>query len=107
MELVKGTQSRLAMQNAAGVSENVVLDKQMKDNLAKIDQIENGFSKEIETNQDSELTIQLSPEREALLKQIEAEIMESMKESNDHDYETFIPNSAKSAMQKFQMDEDF
>lgn len=107
MELVKGTESRLAMQNAAGVLEEVVLDKRIKDNLAQIDQIEDGFSEEIETNHDSALKLEQNPERKALLKQIEDEIMASMKDSNDHDYETFIPNSAKSAMQKFQMDEDF
>lgn len=107
MELVKGTESRLAMQNAAGVLEKVVLDKQIKDNLAQKDQIEDGFPEEIETNHDSVLKLEQNPERKALLKQIEDEIIASMKDSNDHDYDTFIPNTAKSAMQKFQMDEDF
>ncbi|CAO1346128.1 unnamed protein product [Diamesa serratosioi] len=107
MALVKGTESRLALQNTTGVLEKIVSNEKTKYNLSQIDQIEDGFSKDIKSNHDSELKMQQNPEREALLKQIEEEIMESMKESNDHDYEMYISNIAKSAMQKFQMDEDF
>lgn len=117
MELVKGNDGRLALEAAGSVVDSILINKHMNDDVAALEQVVYGTLKEIESNlglSDDDANVPADSfdpviqEREALLRQIEAEINDSVKSTNNFDYENFTPNSAKAAMQyKYQYDDDF
>lgn len=106
MNLVKGTEGRLALQSVGNVVDSILIDKHMKDDVNDLDQIVYGTLKEIETNMGLNEDISMPHDsydpavnqREEAIKKFENEINESLLNKVPFEYETFLPNSAKAAL---------
>lgn len=114
MDLVKGTEGRLALQSMGNVLDSTLIDKEMKNDVSDLAQIVYGTLKEAQANfglnEDSEKTSNsFSPAfHEDLIKNFEIEINDALVNRNHFDHESFVPNSAKAALQyKHQDIDDF
>jgi hypothetical protein len=123
MNLVKGTEGRIALEAAQNIVDSILIDKNMKE--GDEDDIVYGTLKELQTNlgmnedeegddsrKDSFYTKSafVDQDREEMIKNFEADIHESLANGNSYEYENlnFMPNPAKAAMYyKFQYGEDF
>lgn len=119
MNLVRGSEGKLALQAAQNVVDSILIDKHMDDSVGDLDQIVYGTLKEIETNlglneeDDKNLPADsydpIDQEREEMIKNFETDINESLR-LHPEEYESLDlePNPAKAAMYyKFQYGDDF
>lgn len=117
MNLVRGTEDRMALENAHSIVDSVLIDhKAVNDN---VNQLLNVALKEIETNfgmneNDKEIEIPtdeldvLDRERAEMIKNFETDINESLINSSIDDQDNFVPNMAKAALyNRFQYGDDF
>lgn len=122
MNLVRGTEGKLAIEVAQNVVDSILIDKHMEDSVGDLDQIVYGTLKEIETNlglndeEEKKLPVDsfdpIDHEREEMIKNFETDINESLRLVNpdELDYESLEiePNAAKAAVYyKFQYGDDF
>lgn len=121
MNLVRGTEGKIALEAAQNIVDSVLIDSHMDDSVNDLDQIVYGTLKEIESNLGLNEANKNLPadtfdptehEREEMIKNFETDINESLRRINpdDEDYESLEiePNPAKAAMYyKFQYGDDF
>jgi CheY-specific phosphatase CheX len=124
MNLVKGTEGRLALEAAQNVVDSILIDKHMNDNVNALDQIVYGTLKEIGSNmglngndnnhdmgikEPTETIDPIDQQREEMIRNFESDINKSLVNAGPFDtFENFVPNSAKAAMYyKYQYDDDF
>ncbi len=120
MNLVRGTEGKLALEAAQNVVDSVLIDRHMEDSVDDLDQIVYGTLKEIGTNlglngEDDKIQTAdtfeptNNEEREELIKNFEADINESLRFRNPEEYEILEiePKPAKAMYYKFQYGDDF
>lgn len=112
MDLVKGTEGRLALQSMGIVVDSTLVDKEMKHDVSDLAQIVYGTLKEAQSNfglnEDTEKTSNsFSPSfHEDLIKNFEVEINDALVNKHHFDHENYEPNTAKAALRYKHQDLD-
>lgn len=108
MNLVKGTEGRLALESVGSVVDSILIDKHMKDDVNDLDQIVYGTLKEIEDSMGMNEGAHMPADdhlREDLIKDFETEITRSLINTNFYENDDFVANSAKAALHYKREDE--
>lgn len=102
MNLVKGTEGRLALEAMGSALDSTLIDKEMKSNVNDLAQIVYGTIKEAETNfglsEDKSEQVYSPSVHEDLIRTFEMEINDAVVDKNHFDHENFVPNSVKAAL---------
>lgn len=102
MNLVKGTEGRLALETMGSALDLTLIDKEMKNNVNDLAQIVYGSLKDADSNfglsEDKSEHVFSPSIHEDLIRSFEMGINDAVVDKNHFDHENFLPNSAKAAL---------